>query len=467
MPVLKTITLGCKVNQYETQYAREGFVRLGYREAINGEAADLILVNSCTVTAESEAKSRKIIRRLAKKNPRAEIIVMGCYATRAPDEAASLPGVSEVIRDKRELPDLLGRRGLEDVPSGISGFEGRHRAWVKIQDGCRERCSYCIIPLVRPVLASRPADEVLDEIRRLIRAGFAEIVLTGIHLGHYGVDEFLPSTFGRGAGGEGSATVHSNNEKERDKSSETALTLSLSGHRRAPCEVWSVGRERGLADLLRRIVTLDGEFRVRLSSIEAAEVTPELLDIMAEHPQRICPHLHIPMQSGSDAILKRMRRRWPVRRFIGRCLEIRGRLDEPALTTDVIVGFPGEREEDFAATCRAVEEVGFSKIHVFRFSPRQGTEAASMLNRVPQRIHQRWAAELAELGRRLADRYLEKIGGKSLQVLVEGVSPDLPGVLLGTADRYVPVELSGQTRLVGRLVGVQAAKASGGILKSV
>jgi threonylcarbamoyladenosine tRNA methylthiotransferase MtaB len=202
VPVLKTVTLGCKVNQYETQYAREGFLRLGYREAINGEQADLILVNTCTVTAESEAKSRKIIRRLAKKNPRAEIIVMGCYATRAPDEAASLPGVGEVIRDKRELPDLLARRGLEDVASGISGFEGRHRAWVKIQDGCREGCSYCIIPLVRPVLASRPADDVLDEIGRLTRAGFAEIVLTGIHLGHYGVDDFLPSTFGRGAGGE-------------------------------------------------------------------------------------------------------------------------------------------------------------------------------------------------------------------------------------------------------------------------
>jgi threonylcarbamoyladenosine tRNA methylthiotransferase MtaB len=414
--VLKTITLGCKVNQYETQYAREGFLRLGYREAVNGEAADLILVNSCTVTAESEAKSRKIIRRLAKKNPRAEIIVMGCYATRAPDEAALLPGVGEVIRDKRELPDLLARRGLEDVPSGISGFEGRHRAWVKIQDGCREGCSYCIIPLVRPVLASRPADEVLDEIRRLTRAGFAEIVLTGIHLGHYGVD------FGQA--------------------------------------------EVKLTGLIRRIVALDGEFRVRLSSIEAAEVTPVLLDVMAEHPQRICPHLHIPMQSGSDAILQQMRRRWPVRRFIDRCGEIRDRLNQPALTTDVIVGFPGETDEDFAATCRAVEEAGFSKIHVFRFSPRQGTEAARMPNRVPQRIHQRWAAELAEMGKRLTDRYLEKLQGKRLQVLVEGVSPDLPGVLLGTADRYVPVELSGQTDLIGRLVGVQAAKASGGILRS-
>lgn len=408
MPTLKTITLGCKVNQYETEYAREGFLRLGYREAVGGEPADLILVNSCTVTAESEAKSRKIVRRLAKNNPRAEIIVMGCYATRAPHEAATLPGVSEVIQHKCELPTLLARRGLSDIPSGISSFDGRHRAWVKVQDGCREGCSYCIIPLVRPILASRPADEVIDEIRRLTNAGFAEIVLSGIHLGHYGVD------FGR-------------------------FGLDLSG-------------------LVRRIADLGGEFRVRLSSIEAAEVSPELLQVMVENPQRLCPHLHIPMQSGSDRILKKMRRRWPIRQFIDRCREIDRQLDKPALTTDMIVGFPGETEEDFAATCQAAEEIGFSKIHVFRFSPRQGTEAATMPNRVPQRIHQRWAAELAELGKLLEDRSLNKLQGKTLQVLVERASLESPHMLLGTADRYVTVEVPGQVDLIGRLISVKVGK---------
>ena len=377
-------------------------MRLGYREAVGDEAVDLILVNSCTVTAESEAKTRKIVRRLAKNNPRAEIIVMGCFATRAPDEAASLPGVREVIRDKRELPDLLARRGLDDIPSGISNFEGRHRAWVKIQDGCRERCSYCIIPLVRPVLVSRLADDVLDEIRRLTRAGFAEIVLTGIHLGHYGAD------------------------------------FDQAG--------------LNLVDLLRRIVVLEGEFRVRLSSIEAAEVTPKLLDVMADHPRRICPHLHIPMQSGSDTILKKMRRRWSVRRFIDRCEEIRGRLDQPALTTDVIVGFPGETDEDFAATCRAAEEVGFSKIHVFRFSPRQGTEAVSMPNRIPQRIHQQRACILAGIGERLTEQYLESLQGKTVQVLVEGALPNLPETLLGTIDRYLNVQIPGKIEQIGRLI---------------
>lgn len=416
MPTLKTVTLGCKVNQYETQYAREGFLRLGYREVVNGEPADLILFNSCTVTAESEAKSRKIIRRLAKKNPRAEIIVMGCYATRRPDEAASFPGVCEVIKDKRDLPDFLARRGLTDVPSGICTFQGRHRAWVKVQDGCREKCSYCIVPLVRPVLASRSVDDVLAEISRLTAAGFAELVLTGIHLGHYGMDF-------------------------------------------TQCGIDLVG-------LIHRIIALDREFRLRLSSIEAAEVTPELLDVMAANPQRICPHLHIPMQSGSDRILTKMRRRWPVRRFIDRCLEIRERLDQPALTTDIIVGFPGETEEDFAATRRAVEEIGFSKIHVFRFSPRQGTEAATMPNRVPQRTHQRWAAELTELGKRLTDRYLDDLRGKTLQVLVEGAVSESPCMLLGTADRYVTVELPGQTDMIGRLVNVDTGKIVGARLIS-
>lgn len=433
MPTLKTVTLGCKVNQYETEFVREGFRRLGYRDAINGEPADLILINSCTVTAESEAKTRKIIRRLAKKNPRAEIIVMGCYATRASDEVAALPGVSEVIEDKRELPDLLVRRGLRDIPRGISTFAGRHRAWVKVQDGCREKCSYCIIPLVRPVLASRPVEDVLEEIRCLTAAGFAEIVLTGIHLGHYGVD-----------------FAHS---------------------------------RHGLVDLLRRIVALEGEFRVRLSSIEAAEVTPELLDLMAEHPQRICPHLHLPLQSGSDAILKKVRRHWTVGQFIKRCEEIRARLDLPALTSDVIVGFPGETEADFAATCKAVEKIGFSQIHVFRFSPRPGTEAASLPNRVPQRIHQQWAAELAKLEKRLAEEYLEKLLGRRLQVLVEGCVPGSPNRLLGTADRYVTVELSAQVvgtlrvliphtecagyaDLIGRLISVPADAVESGCLHS-
>ena len=185
---LKTVTLGCKVNQYETELVREGLARIGYRDAAEGEAADLCVVNTCTVTAEGDSKSRQAIRRLARENPRSRIVVMGCYATRAPEELARLPNVAEVLTDKREIPDLLGRFGVLDVPTGISQFGSRHRAYVKVQDGCLLRCSYCIIPHVRPHLHSRPLPHVLEEVRRLVDNGYREIVLTGIHLGHYGVE---------------------------------------------------------------------------------------------------------------------------------------------------------------------------------------------------------------------------------------------------------------------------------------
>ncbi len=416
MPTLKTLTLGCKVNQYETEFVREGLARLGYREAVDGEPADLCIVNTCTVTARAEAKSRKAIRQLARRYPQAKIIVTGCYATRAAEEVAAMHGVVDVVTDKRQLPELLRRLGLLDVPTGISTFGNRHRAYVKVQDGCRMECSYCIIPSVRPVLASRPADEVLDEIGRLVDNGHREIVLTGIHLGHYGVD--------------------------------------------------LAGKRLDLAGLVRRIVYLQGEFRVRISSIEAAEVTSELLALMADRPDRICPHLHLSMQSGSDAVLRRMRRRWSAGEFIRRCLEVQGALDRPALTTDVIVGFPGETDADFAATCRAVEEVGFSKVHVFRFSPRQGTPAADMPRQVPEPVKQRRASELSQLAARLRQRYFQSLAGRELQVLVETPANGQPGILRGTSARYVTVELPGDGKLISRLVTVIAGRVLDGRIRA-
>ena len=406
MPTLKTVTLGCKVNQYETEYVRQALARLGYREAVDGQPADLCIVNTCTVTARGDAKSRKAIRQLARQNPRAEIIVMGCYATRAAEEVAAMPGVAEVVTDKRRLPELFGRLGLVDPPGGISSFGRRHRAYVKVQDGCRMQCSYCIIPTVRPVLASRGVEEVLAEILRLVDHGHREIVLTGIHLGDYGLDLA---------------------EEDLD-----------------------------LTRLIGRIVDLDGEFRLRISSIEAAEVTPELIAMMAQRPDRICPHLHVSMQSGSDSVLRRMRRRWTARQFLQRCDDVRRALDHPALTTDVIVGFPGETESDFAATGRVVEAAGFSKVHVFRFSPRRGTPAADMSGQVSEKTKQRRAAELTELAASLRRRYFQVLAGRRLQVLVEAPAGVRDGRLLGTSGRYTPVELTGSEELLGRLLTVTA-----------
>src|SRR3954453_1106322 len=302
---LRTVTLGCKVNQYETEFVREGLLGVGYKDATDGDQADLCIVNTCTVTNEGDSKSRQTIRRLARKNPGAKIVVMGCYATRSPDEVAALPGVSQVVTDKRELSDLLGRFGVTDVPTGISGFGRRHRVYVKLQDGCMLHCSFCIIPHVRPHLTSRPVEHIVDEVRRLVDRGYREVVLTGIHLGHYGVD----------------------------------------WNRNAPKGQWI-----RLSHLVRRIAELPGDFRIRLSSIEATEVTRELIQVMAEYPERIAPHLHISMQSGSDSVLRRMRRRWGCQRFVDRCRLVQERLDRPAITTDIILGFPGETDGEFAET---------------------------------------------------------------------------------------------------------------------
>jgi threonylcarbamoyladenosine tRNA methylthiotransferase MtaB len=408
---LKTLTLGCKVNQYETELVREGFLRADYRDAGEDEAADLCVVNTCTVTAEGDSKSRQAIRRLARENPEARIVVMGCYATRAPDELAKLPNVAEVVTDKREIPDLLGRFGVIDVPTGISRFGSRHRAYVKVQDGCLLRCSYCIIPYVRPNFSSRPQEHVLDEVRGLVDGGYREIVLTGIHLGHYGV------------------------EQNRGRVKDEWLRLS---------------------SLVREIAQLPGDFRIRLSSIEATEVTRELLAVMAEYPERIAPHLHICLQSGSDAVLRRMRRRWSSQMFVNRCHLVRETLDQPAISTDIIVGFPGETDADFEATCRVSRECGFSKIHIFPFSARKGTPAAEMADFVLPQVKNERCAQLAEVERKLRDAYFASLVGRCLTVLPEGTSETNARLLRGTSCRYAPVELPAGGVEPGALVRVRA-----------
>lgn len=408
-PTLRTATLGCKVNQYETELVREGLQRAGYQDAAVDRPADLCVVNTCTVTHEGDAKSRQLIRRLHRDNPDARIVVMGCYATRAPEEVAALPGVSEVIVDKREIPDLLGRFGVVDIPDGISRFTNRHRAFLKVQDGCLLRCSYCIIPYVRPVPSSRPLDHVADEVRRVVDNGYREIVLTGIHLGHYGVD----------------------------------------GNVGKPKSDWL-----RLSHLVDRLARLPGDFRLRLSSIEATEVTRELVDVVAEHGDRVCPHLHVCLQSGSDAVLRRMRRRWSVRQFLDRCRLLRERLDRPAITTDVIVGFPGETDEDFAATCRAASDAGFSRIHLFPFSARRGTPAAEMPDQVPPAVKAERMRELAELERRLRRDYFRQLIGRRLRVLVESTGRDDGRRVAGLACRYAPVSLPGLADQDGRFVDV-------------
>ncbi len=449
----KIVTLGCKVNQYESEYLREGLLMLGWEEARDDEPTDLCIVNTCTVTGDADQKSRKYIRHLARVHPQAELLVTGCYATRSPAEVARLPGVTRVITDKSELPNFLRQLGLDNPPTGISGFGRRHRAFVKVQDGCALRCSYCIIPSVRQKVVSRPVDEILEEIRRLLEADYREIVLTGIHLGHYGID-FAPKEFKIDRTAPSSRTGHS----ARGGAQSTGLGGLVS---------LKQGRTHRLVELLERILTLGEGFRIRLSSLEAVELSPELLNLMKAFPTRICHHLHLPMQSGSDRILARMRRRWAAPQFVERCLAVQAALHLPALTTDVMVGFPGETAEDFEATRRVIEAVRFAKLHVFRFSPREGTPAMEMPDQIPGYIKQQRAESLINLGEKLRAEYISKLDGSYLQVLVENVEASEPGSAWAMADRYVPVLVEGGAKLVGELVTVKVHLDPQGRLRGI
>ena len=410
----RLVTLGCKVNQYETQLVKEALEQNGFREAGDGESADLCVVNTCTVTAEGDAKSRKTIRQLSRQNPGTRTIVMGCYATRDPQEVGGLPGVFEVVTDKRELPDVLARQGVHDLPDGISYFEGRKRAYVKVQDGCLLRCTYCIIPSVRPELRSRDPESIEQEVRRLVDNGYKEIVISGIHVGHFGV------------------------ENTRRKSGRT------------PFRLWH---------LFRKLDAIPGAWRMRLSSIEANEVDDEFINAAADC-EHLCPQFHPALQSGSDAVLSRMRRRYRIGTFLEKLDRIRDVMPQVAFTTDVIVGFPGETEEEFQETIDACRQARFMKMHIFPFSPRKGTPAASFPDQIKPEIRKRRCTELTGIERQLAKEYYQSHVGGELEVLVERTCPDRFGWVHGTDRHYIPVTLPGCSHDVGEFVHCEGRLAT-------
>ena len=424
----RTATLGCKVNQYETELIRTTLLTNGGLEESDSAQVELVVVNTCSVTADSDAKSRKMIASMAKACPNAEIVVAGCFAASDPDAAARLPHVTEVITDKRKLDEFFLRRGMTRLPDGVERFGERHRAYVKVQDGCRVGCAYCTIPRVRPYLWSRPVEPILREIERLIHHGYREIVLTGIHLGHYGLDldamnadGFLPRA------DEGLAPYLAVRERTAPDARHTLARLTR-----------SILNER-----------FDGpRWRIRLGSLEATEVSDELLDAVAESQGRVCPHFHLSMQSGSDAVLRRMRRRQLSDPFIERCLAIRKRFPHAALTTDVIVGFPGESEADFLRTCEVVERLEFAKTHIFRFSPRTQTEAAEMPDRIPDNVKKERGHRLAALAERVRTAYARSLAGLETETLIESVRPGKTPdetIYSGTNEYYLPTEFAAPT----------------------
>ena len=427
----KTASLGCKVNQYETQWIRTTLIANGWEDAdaegadVEPENVDLAIVNTCSVTSESDAKSRKLVSHFAREYPAAKIVVVGCWAASARDEVAKTPNVFAFEPDKRKLPELLQSLGATYFPTAIDSFAERRRAYVKVQDGCRVGCAYCIIPQTRPYLKSRPILETLEEARALAANGCREIVLTGIHLGHYGLD-FCPPT-----------------------PEEIALGDAFDPNASFPLETYLARRALthesdrvDLASLLRALVELKLPLvRFRLGSLEAVEVGDRLLDVAQERPDAVCPHFHLSMQSGDDEILRAMKRRWASAPYIEKCQEIIERIPDVALSTDVIVGFPGETDAQFERTVEVVRRVGFSKTHVFRFSARPGAEASTLPRQVPPETKKARCAELMKVAQEEREKYARRFVGRDARMIVESVGLSAGRrVARGTTERYYDAE---------------------------
>jgi len=420
-------TLGCKVNQYESQAIRESMLDAGFEESSSRESADVYVLNTCTVTENADRESRYMIGVFGRANPQAKIVVTGCYAEKDAQEIASLGGVSHIVKnaDKNRIADLLknsptARRG----PAGsgpvfraaITGFKGHTKAFVKVQDGCENSCSYCKVPIVRGPLKSRPLDEIIGEVRGLVNNGFKEIVLTGICLGAWGREYCLP---------------------------ETAAGFGLSN--------------ASLIDVLSALDDVAGDFRIRLSSIEPKYVTDRMLDYINGN-KRICRHLHIPLQSGDDEILRRMNRPYTSGAYMSLIRKARAAIGGLAVTTDVLIGFPGESEANFNNTINFIRELSPARTHIFTFSRRPGTAAYDMAGAVDPNTAKGRHRRLDGPALNASYLFSRSFLGKTLNVLVESAREGESGFLTGYTDNYIKVIFPGPDELMGRIVPVRITR---------
>lgn len=399
---VKFSTLGCRLNQYETQAIREQFTRVGYVETCDAKEADVFVLNTCTVTSESDRESRYRIRQFHRVNPQGKVVVTGCYVERNREQIEAIPGVSLTVlnREKAELLEMFERyrrnpsclEGAEPPPKRhlapleISRFEGRTRAYVKIQDGCNHACSFCKVVLARGPSRSRPLEEIIEEVWRLADDGYLEVVLTGIQLGSYGYD---------------------------------------------------LQKRQMLVDLLEQLSQIPGLERIRLSSLEPTDVTRELISSLASNP-KICPHLHIPLQSGSDRVLDRMNRRYRRKEFVDLIQRLKSFVKDFVLTTDVMIGFPGETTADFERTIEILIETEPYKLHVFPFSPRDGTRAFHFQDAVDRNEVLRRRDVIYQLEKELRRKVHDRFRGDTLEVLVEEAH-DQVGWASGRSPHYIKV----------------------------
>ena len=428
-------TFGCRLNQYDTESIRTLLETSGRYETAR-DGADVYVVNTCSVTARADASARKALRRIHAEHPEARIVVTGCYAQRAPEELAGLPGVSLVLgaADRGRVVDELARtrageaarvavapiaeaRKFLEVP--ITEMRERRRAFVKVQEGCNESCAFCIVPQTRGVSRSREPEAVLEQVRRLVDGGYREIVVTGVHAGDYGRD------LGAGAFGP--------ERPERPERSERP-------ERPEPRD------RRPIVELIERILAVPGLERFRLSSIEPASVSDELVSLMAGE-EKFARHFHIPMQSGNDGVLARMRRRYTAAGFRRLVERIAERVPDCGIGTDVICGFPGESDAAFQDTFDALTELPITYIHPFTYSARPGSESAAWKDDVRSEVKKRRVGALKRLSRDKSRAFRERHVGRVAGVLPEG--PDGTG----WTDNYIRVTIDGADRAEAALSG--------------
>lgn len=419
-------TLGCKVNHYETEAIWQLFQEDGYDRVEFDTNADVFVINTCTVTNTGDRKSRQVIRRAIRRNPDAVICVTGCYAQTSSAEIMEIPGVDIVVgtQDRVKLLDLIEEYRTERQPINavrnimknrvyeeldVPAFTDRTRASLKIQEGCNNFCTFCIIPWARGLMRSRDPKEVIRQAQQLVDAGYLEIVLTGIHTGGYGEDL----------------------------------------------------KDYNLAALLRDLETeVKGLKRLRISSIEASQLTDEVIEVLNDS-KVIVRHLHIPIQSGSNTVLKRMRRKYTMEFFAERLDRLREALPDLAITSDVIVGFPGETEEEFMETYNFVHDQGFAELHVFPYSMRTGTPAARMTDQIDEEVKNERVHRLIELNDQLAKEYASRFEDEVLEVIPEVAYKEDPesGLYEGYTDNYLKVVFEADESMVGKVVRVKLTKA--------
>lgn len=407
-PTFSIKTLGCKVNQYESQAIRESLVQNGFVEKEPNQIADFYIINSCTVTHKADKDTRGLIRHFHTLNPSGKIIVAGCYAELDSDRKtlAQMPGVTHLVKnnEKKYIAKILNSETLHasrfTLHETITSFKERNRAFIKIQDGCNHKCSYCKVSLVRGPSQSRCAEEILKEVKLLLEKGFKELVLTGVCLGAWGRD---------------------------------------------------FKKKENLAGITDKISKIEGNFRIRLSSVEPMYVSDEIIEIVKDN-NRVCKHIHVPLQSGDDKILKIMKRAYTARKFTQITAKLKKHIPDIAITMDVLVGFPGEGEKEFHNTVKVIKRIRPSRMHIFSYSRREGTAASKFKQGVDEQAVKERVKLLADLSNDFSMDFARRFIGKKQDAIIESHRDKSTNLLCGYTDKYIRVLTDGPDALKNKLI---------------